>query len=375
MKTKAAVLRERGKSIPYFKSKPLIIEELDLDPPHSGEVLVQIKAAGLCHSDLVAINGERAKPIPMVIGHEACGIVCELGADVKGFEIGDHVVPVYVASCGFCEMCQEGRPALCKPATIANTAGTFFDGTTRLHNRGERIFHHSGVAAFSEYSVIPQNAIVKIDPEIPFDVAALFGCAVVTGAGSVVNTANVSPGDSVAIVGLGGVGLNALLASIASGAGLVVAIDPMEKKLEIATEFGVHKTFNSNTENCVEEIHDFTGGGVDFSFETAGVPNALDLAYKITRRGGTTIVAGMPGPYSSITFSHLSIAAEERTIKGSYMGSCVPSRDIPRYINLYKNGKLPIDKLLGEKVRLEGLNDAFDRLDSGESLRQILIFD
>ncbi len=374
MKTKAAVLRERGKSIPYFKSKPLSIEELDLDPPKSGEILVQIKAAGLCHSDLVAINGERAKPIPMVIGHEACGVVCELGAGVKGFAVGDHVVPVYVAKCGYCEMCQEGRPALCQPATIANSAGTFFDGTTRLHSSGERIFHHSGVAAFSQYAVISQNALVKIDPEIPFDVAALFGCAVVTGAGSVVNTANVSPGDSVAIVGLGGVGLNALLASIASGAGLVVAIDPKGKKLEIASKFGVHKTFNTNMENCVDAILDFTGGGVNFSFETAGVPNALDLAYKITRRGGTTVVAGMPGPKSSITLSHLSIAAEERTIKGSYMGSCVPSRDIPRYINLYKNGKLPIDKLLGDKVGLDGLNDAFDRLDSGESLRQILLF-
>jgi len=374
MKIKAAVLRERGKSTPYFNSQPLSIEEINLDPPLSGEVLVQIKAAGLCHSDLVAISGERAKPIPMVIGHEACGVVCELGADVKDLAIGDHVVPVYVAKCGCCEMCQEGRPALCEPATIANTAGTFVDGTTRLHSNGERIFHHSGVAAFSEYAVISQNALVKIDTEIPFDVAALFGCAVVTGVGSVVNTAKVSPGDSVAIVGLGGVGLNALLASIASGAGQVVAIDQKDKKLQIASKFGAHKTFSSNLEDCVEEILDFTDGGVNFSFETAGVPNALDLAYKITRRGGTTVVAGMPGPESKVTLSHLSIAAEERTIKGSYMGSCVPGRDIPRYINLYKNGKLPIEKLLGEKVELEGLNDAFDRLDSGESLRQILFF-
>ena len=374
MKIKAAVLRERGKSIPYSSSRPLSIEEIDLDPPLKGEVLVQIKAAGLCHSDLVAINGERSKPIPMVIGHEACGVVCELGKDVKGLEVGDHVVPVYVAQCGFCEMCQEGRPALCQPATIANGAGTFFDGTTRLHKGKERIFHHSGVAAFSEYAVISQNAIVKIDKDIPFDVGALFGCAVVTGAGSVVNTANVSPGDSVAIVGLGGVGLNALLASIASGAGLVVAIDPKEKKLDIASKFGAHQTFNTNMKNCVEAVLDYTGGGVNFSFETAGVPNALDLSYKITRRGGTTVVAGMPGPESSITLSHLSIAAEERTIKGSYMGSCVPSRDIPRYLNLYKKGKLPIDKLLGDKVELERLNNAFDRLNSGESLRQILIF-
>ena len=373
MKVKAAVLRECGKPLPYVNSLPLSIEEVELDPPQSGEVLVQIKAAGLCHSDLVAINGERAKPVPMVIGHEASGIVSKVGPDVYGLAVGDHVVPVYVANCGRCDMCQEGRPALCQPATIANKAGTLIDGTTRLHSDGQIIFHHSGVAAFSEYAVISQNALVRIDPEIPFEVAALFGCAVVTGVGSVVNTANVKPGQSVAIVGLGGVGLNALLAAVMSGAGQVVAVDAKEKKLKIASQFGAHDTFNTNIENCVDKILAVTDGGVHFAFETAGVSPALDLAYKITRRGGTTIVAGMPGPDASIMLSHLSLSAEERTIKGSYMGSCVPIRDIPRYIGLYQKDCLPIDKLLGDRVGFDGLNEAFDRLDSGESLRQVLI--
>jgi alcohol dehydrogenase len=270
-------------------------------------------------------------------------------------------------------MCQEGRPALCHPATVANKAGTLIDGTTRLHNNGQRIYHHSGVAAFSEYAVISQNALVKIDPKIPFEVAALFGCAVVTGVGSVVNTAKVSPGESVAIVGLGGVGLNALLASIASGAGKVIAVDVKEKKLKIASQLGAHNTFNSTLENCVEQILELTDGGVHFAFETAGVSPALDLAYKITRRGGMTVVAGMPGPEATITLSHLSLSAEERIIKGSYMGSCIPSRDIPRYIGLYKKDSLPVDQLLGDRFSFNGLNEAFDRLADGEALRQILI--
>ncbi len=373
MKIRAAVLRESGKARPYVSSLPLSIEEVDLDPPQRGEVLVQIKAAGLCHSDLVAINGERAKPMPMVIGHEAAGIVADVGPDVEGVDVGDHVIPAYVASCGHCDMCREGRPALCQPATAANLAGTLMDGTIRLHRNGQRIHHHSGVAAFSEYAVISQNALVRIDPEVSFEQAALFGCAVLTGVGSVVNTAKVAPGQSAAIVGLGGVGLSALLAAVASGAGQVVAVDIHEAKLGIARQLGAHETFNANLENCVEKIRAVTHGGVHFAFETAGVPSALDLAYRVTRRGGTTIAAGMPGPDASITLSHLSLAAEERTVKGSYMGSCVPSRDIPRYIGLYQDHKLPIDRLTSHRIEFGELNDAFDRMADGEALRQVLV--
>ena len=222
--------------------------------------------------------------------------------------------------------------------------------------------------------MISQNALVKIDPSIPFEVAALFGCAVVTGVGSVVNTAKIGTGQSVAIVGLGGVGLNSLLASIASGAGKVIVVDVNEKKLIIASQLGAHYTFNSTLKNCTEQILDLTDGGVHYAFEAAGVPPALDLAYQITKRGGMTIVAGMPGPEAKITLSHLSLSAEERIIKGSYMGSCVPNRDIPRYIDLYKNESLPVDKLIGERFSFGGLNEALDRLDKGEALRQILIF-
>jgi alcohol dehydrogenase len=373
MKIRAGVLWESGKRRPYAESHPLSIEDVELDPPKKAEVLVRIKAVGLCHSDLVAISGERSRPVPMVIGHEAAGIVAEVGSDVEGYEVGDHVVVSYVASCGRCEMCREGRPALCQPAATANLAGTLLDGTTRLHRNGQRIHHHSGVAAFAEYAVISKDALVKIDPEILFEQAALFGCAVVTGVGSVVNTARVAPGQSTAIVGLGGVGLSALLAAIASGAGQIVAVDINDDKLGLARQLGAHETFNANLENCAEKIRAATGGGVHFAFETAGVPSALDLAYRITRRGGTTVAAGMPGPDASITLSHLSLAAEERAIKGSYMGSCVPSRDIPRYIGLFQDGRLPIDRLMSRSIGFDELNAALDRLADGDTVREVLV--
>ncbi len=373
MKIKAGVLFEIEKPRPYAESLPLSIEELELDPPKAGEVLVQIKAAGLCHSDLVAINGERAKPTPMVIGHEAAGIVAELGPDVDGFEVGDHVVPSYVSSCGQCDMCREGRAALCQPATIANAAGTMRDGTTRLHRNGERIHHHSGVAAFAEYAVISKDALVKIDKSIPFEHAALFGCAVVTGVGSVVNTAGLSAGQSIAIVGLGGVGLSALLAAVAAGASRIIAIDINRSKLDLARQLGAHDAVDPREAAALGAARELTNGGVDIAVETAGSPRALETAYAITRRGGTTVAAGMPGPAATFTMSHLSLAAEERTLKGSYMGSCVPPRDIPRFLALFRDGKLPVDRLMSRSIRFEDLNAAFDRLDDGATVREILV--
>ena len=373
MKIRAGVLWDIEKPKPYAESLPLSIEQLELDPPKAGEVLVEIKAAGLCHSDLVAINGERAKPTPIVIGHEAAGIVAELGPDVEGFEVGDHVVPSYVSSCGRCEMCREGRAALCQPATIANAAGTMRDGTTRLHRNDERIHHHSGVAAFAEYAVISKDALVKIDKSIPFEHAALFGCAVVTGVGSVVNTAGLSAGQSIAIVGLGGVGLSALLAAVASGASKIIAIDINRSKLDLARQLGAHEAIDPSEEGALETVRRLTNGGVHISVETAGSPRALDTAYAVTRRGGTTVAAGMPGPEAAFTISHLSLAAEERTLKGSYMGSCVPSRDIPRFLALFRDGRLPVDRLMSRSIGFEDLNAAFDRLDEGATVREILV--
>ena len=373
MKIKAAVLRESGRSRPYCDSKPLQIEEVHLDPPNRGEVLVQIKAVGLCHSDLVAITGERGKPMPIVIGHEAAGIVVELGGGVTGFELGDHVVPTYVASCGHCEMCAVGRPALCEPATVTNANAVLRDGTTRLHKDGQRIHHHSGVAGFAEYAVLPKDALIKIDKSIPFEHAALFGCGVVTGVGSLLNTAGVKPGEHVAVVGLGGVGLSALLAAVAAGAGRIIALDLNPEKLQLARELGADFAINAADSDCVSQVREATSGGAHVAVETAGAAKALEIAYQITRRGGTTVTAGMPGPEVKITLSHLSLAAEERCLKGSYMGSCVPRRDIPRYLSMFQNGKLPVDKLLSRIIGFNELNAAMDRLDDAATVREILM--
>ena len=373
MKMKAAILRTTSAQRPFSVSKPLSIEEVELDPPKRGEVLIKVKAVGLCHSDLVAITGERAKPMPIVIGHEAAGIVEEIGQDVQGFAVGDHVVPSYVASCGRCEMCSVGRPALCEPATIANANAVLKDGTTRLRQGSTRIHHHSGVAGFAEYSVIPEEALVKIDKSVPFEHAALFGCGVVTGVGSVINTAQAKPGQFIAVVGLGGVGLSAVLAALAIGSGKVLALDLSEEKLAFARELGVHHALNAGDADVQAQISALTGGGVHIAIETAGSNRALQMAYDITRRGGTTVTAGMPGPEAEITLSHLKIAAEERSIKGSYMGSCVAKRDIPRYLNMFQNGCLPVDKLMSRLIGFDDLNAAMDRLADAKTVREVLI--
>ncbi|MDC0540974.1 zinc-binding dehydrogenase [Paracoccaceae bacterium] len=373
MKIRAAVLRESGLPRPYCESKPLQIEEVELDGPKRGEVLVQIKAVGLCHSDLVAINGERGKPMPIVIGHEAAGIVVELGEGVQGFDKGDHVVPTYVASCGHCEMCAVGRPALCEPATMTNADAVLWDGTTRLHKNGQRIHHHSGVAGFAEYAVMSKDALIKIDKSIPFEHAALFGCGVVTGVGALLNTAGVKPGEHVAVVGLGGVGLSALLAAVAAGAGRIIALDLNPEKLQLARELGADFAINAADSDCVSQVREATLGGSHVAVETAGSAKALETAYQITRRGGTTVTAGMPGPEAKITLSHLSLSAEERCLKGSYMGSCVPKRDIPRYLSMFQDGKLPVDKLLSRTIGFNDLNAAMDRLDDAATVREILM--
>ena len=373
MKMKAAILRTTSAQRPFSVSKPLSIEEVELDPPKRGEVLIKVKAVGLCHSDLVAITGERAKPMPIVIGHEAAGIVEEIGQDVQGFAVGDHVVPSYVASCGRCEMCSVGRPALCEPATIANANAVLKDGTTRLRQGSTRIHHHSGVAGFAEYSIIPEEALVKIDKSVPFEHAALFGCGVVTGVGSVINTAQAKPGQFIAVVGLGGVGLSAVLAALAIGSGKVLALDLSEEKLAFARELGVHHALNAGDADVQAQIAALTGGGVHIAIETAGSNRALQMAYDITRRGGTTVTAGMPGPEAEITLSHLKIAAEERSIKGSYMGSCVAKRDIPRYLNTFQNGSLPVDKLMSRLIGFDDLNAAMDRLADAKTVREVLI--
>src|SRR5437660_3210608 len=374
MKIKAAVLEKMGAATPYEKSKPLAIQEVELDPPGRGEVLVKMAAAGLCHSDLSVIDGNRPRPTPMVLGHEAAGVVQELGPGVDDLAKGDHVVMVFVPSCGHCLPCAEGRPALCEPGAAANGAGTLLSGARRLHRNGGDVHHHLGVSAFAEYATVSRRSLIKIDRELPLDEAALFGCAVLTGVGAVINTARVSAGASVAVIGLGGVGLSSLLGAIAVGARRVIAIDLSDDKLGLARQLGATDTFNASSPNAVDEIKAATGGGVEFAFEMAGSVRAMDLAYRITRRGGTTVTAGLPPPNHTFALPQVNLVAEERTVKGSYIGTCVPTRDLPRYIELYRRGKLPVDRLMSGHLKLDEINVGFDRLHEGKAVRQVIVF-
>ena len=375
MKVRAAVLREIGRPAPFAKSQPLGIEEIDLDPPGPGEVLVRIRAAGLCHSDLSVIDGNRPRPMPMVLGHEAAGVVEAVGSRVTHLAPGDHVVAAFVPSCGHCIPCATGRPALCEPGLRANTAGTLLSGERRLHDRAGEVHHHLGVSGFAQHAVLAGNSLVRVPSDLPFAEAALFGCAVITGVGAVVNTAAMPHGASAAVVGLGGVGLAALLAARMLDAEHIVAVDMNERKLAVARELGATATVNAADPDAADRIREITSGGVACAFEMAGSTRALELAYRITARGGTTVSAGLPHPSQQFSVQHVSLVAEERTLKGSYLGSCVPSRDIPRYIEWYRAGRLPVDRLLSERLRLDDINAAFDRLAAGESIRQVVEID
>ncbi|RJG02912.1 zinc-dependent alcohol dehydrogenase family protein [Noviherbaspirillum sedimenti] len=375
MKTRAAVLYQLDAPAPYAESKPLKITEVSLDAPGPGEVLIKMQAAGLCHSDLSVINGNRPRPVPMALGHEASGRVLEVGSGVTDLKPGDLVVLVFVPSCGHCLPCMEGRPALCEPGAEANGKGTLLSGGQRIHDaHGHHVHHHVGVSAFAEHAVVSRNSCVKIEADIDPVEAALFGCAVLTGVGAAINTARVQAGTTAAVFGLGGVGLCAMLGALASGAREVIAVDLHDSKLEVAKSLGATAVFNARDPDLVDKIKSLTRGGVDFSFEMAGSTHAMEAAYRVTRRGGTTVTAGLPHPDAKWNLQQLSLVAEERTVKGSYIGSCVPMRDIPRYIGLYQAGKLPIDKLMGQRLTLEEVNLGFDRLHAGESLRDVIVF-
>lgn len=374
MKVRAAVLRQMGHTAPYAESKPLRIETLELAPPGPGELLVRVRAAGLCHSDLSVIDGSRPRVMPMVMGHEAAGEVVGMGSDVEGFAAGDPVVFSFVPVCGHCAPCASGRPALCEPGAKANVAGTLLSGERRWQEPPAELNHHLGVSAFAEYTVVSARSAVKIDPALPPEIAALFGCAVMTGVGAVVNTAKVAPGESVAILGLGGVGLAALVGARAAGANPLVAVDVLPGKLDLARELGAtHTVLAGPGVDVAAAIREATGG-VQYAIETVGHEQVLMQAYAATRRGGTTITVGLPHPSKQFSVPAVSLVAEERTVKGSYMGSCVPSRDIPRFVALYRAGLLPVDRLLTHTLKLEDINEAFDRLKSGEAVRQVVLF-
>lgn len=370
---RAAVLRQTGLPRPYGESRPLEIIDVALAPPGKDEVLIEIKAAGLCHSDLSVINGDRPRPLPMALGHEAAGIVAGLGEGVDDLALGDHVILVFMPSCGHCLPCAEGRPALCEPGATANGAGTLLSGERRLTLDGSYVNHHLGCSAFADYAVVSRRSVVKIDRDLPFDQAALFGCAVLTGVGAVVNTAQLKAGQTAAVIGLGGVGLAALMGALAAGASRVIAVDLSAEKLALAKAVGATDSVNAADPDAAEQIRALTRGGVDFAFEMAGAARAMELAWTITRRGGTTVTAGLPPPSARLALPLVSLVAEERSVRGSYIGTCVPTRDIPRFIALFRRGALPIDRLMSGHLRLDDINEGFDRLHDGQAIRQVIL--
>jgi alcohol dehydrogenase len=373
MKVRAAVLYQQGKPRPYAQSEPLVIETVDLAPPGPDEVLIEVRAAGLCHSDLSSIEGVRKRSLPTSTGHEAAGIVREVGANVTEVGIGAHAVLSFVSPCGRCGCCQQGRPNLCATHWNARNSGTLLSGEKRLSLNGAPLNHFSGISAFAEYAVVSRHAVIPIDADIPLEVAALFGCAVMTGVGAVVNTGRVPAGASVAVVGLGGVGLSALIGALVCGADPILAIDVNAEKLALASALGATHVVDAGDEDAERKILDIVPGGVEYAFEMAGTVAAMETAYRITRRGGTTVSAGLPHHQHSLSIPLSAMVSDERTIKGSYMGSCVPKRDVPRYLSLFRRGCLPVERLKSGEIGFESMNEGFDRLAAGETVRQILL--
>jgi len=375
MRVKAAVLRKPAKPGPYAESRPLVIETVELEAPATGEICVRVLAAGLCHSDLSVIDGTRPRPMPMVLGHEATGEIVELGPGVEDFRAGDRVVFSFIPNCGHCGPCASGRASLCEPGVAANVAGTLLGGGRRwLDATGMPLHHLLGVSGFAEYTVVSVRSAVRIDHDLPAEIAALFGCAVMTGVGAVVNTAKVSAGESVAIFGLGGVGLAALMGARASGANPLIAVDVAARKFPLARELGATHCINAADADAIEALRELSRGGVQFAIESVGSERVLAQAYAATRRGGTTVAVGLPGPDRMLAIPALKLVTEERTLKGSYMGSAVPSRDVPRFIALYRAGYLPVDRMLTHRLQLDEINTGFDRLARAEAIRQIVVF-
>jgi alcohol dehydrogenase len=308
----------------------------------------------------------------MALGHEAAGVVEEVGVGVRDVHVGDHVVLTFVPSCGLCVECSSGRPALCLPAAAANGAGTLLHGPPLLRDAGGKVLHHHlGISGFAHHAVVARESAVVVPRDVPLPVVALFGCAVLTGVGAVLNTASVRPGQSVAVFGLGGVGLAAVLGAVVAGAHPIVAVDPVPSKRALALQLGASAAVAP--EEAEKAIRDLTSGGAEVGFEAAGVPAVLEAAFRATRRGGTTVAMGLPHPSRTLSLPALAFAGEGRTLAGSYMGSAAPQRDIPRYMALWKAGRMPVDRLQSASMPLDRINDAFEALAAGEAVRQVLL--
>ncbi len=366
--TRAAVLERIGAEPPYATSRPICVREVRLANPGPTEILVRIEAAGLCHSDLSVVNADRPRPTPMALGHEAAGIVEALGDEVTGMQIGQRVVMTFLPRCGDCAQCRTDGRLPCGPGTAANTAGTLLSGARRLADADGPIHHHLGVSGFAERAVVDARSVVPVDADIPPHIAALLGCATLTGGGAVLNVGKPDPGDTTAIVGLGGVGMAALLVAIAQDKGPVIGIDANPAKFDVALRAGAAECLTP-AEAVARELR------AEVVVECAGHPRAFETAFAVTAPGGRTVTVGLPRQDARSEIAPLLLTAEARTVIGSYLGSAIPANDIPVYARMWREHRLPLELLVSSTIELEQISEAMDELSRGAALRQIIRFD
>ncbi|MEV6321749.1 zinc-binding dehydrogenase [Nocardia sp. NPDC051787] len=370
MRIRGAVLERIAAPAPFAESTPITVCDLDLREPGPGELLVRIEAAGLCHSDLSVVDGNRVRPVPMLLGHEAAGRVESVGPGDGDIAVGQRVVMTFLPRCGECAGCAtEGRTP-CVPGSVANNAGELLGGGRRLLRDGAEVHHHLGVSAFATHAVVDRRSVVPVDDDVPPEVAAVLGCAVLTGGGALLNSAKPGIGDRIMVVGLGGVGMAAVLVavSLAAEGHEVIAVDTVPDKLALARELGAHAVY---TPAEVAEL----GVQAEVVVEAAGNIRAFETAVAATAPGGTTVTVGLPAPDARASISPLALVAQGRSIVGSYLGSAVPSRDIPEYVRMWRSGRLPVERLVSARVGLDDINRAMDELAAGHALRQVIVFD
>jgi Zn-dependent alcohol dehydrogenase len=367
----AAVLREPG--------APLAVEEVALGVPHTGEVMVRVEAAGVCHTELHYMSGDIPCPLPIVLGHEGSGIVEEVGRDVDAVAVGDRVAFTWRPRCGFCEFCVTGRPVMCVYGRVQARSGGLMDGTSRLSPLppdGGPLHHFLGVSCFAERAVVSQRAVVKVPDGVPPAVAAVTGCAVITGVGAVVNAAGQVAGKPLLVIGAGGVGLSAVMGAVLVGAAPVVVVDVAAEKLALARELGATHTVDAaglDGDAVVAAVRDVTGGGPDVAVDAVGLPRTLGQAFSALRPGGTAIAVGLTAVDATAAVPVNELVQQQKRLVGSLYGSANPPVDLPRILGLYLTGHLPLDALLGERYPLTEVDAAYRALRDGASGRAVVV--
>jgi S-(hydroxymethyl)glutathione dehydrogenase/alcohol dehydrogenase len=354
-------------------NQPFSVEAVELEAPGPGEVEVRLAAAGVCHSDWNVVTGATSNPLPAVLGHEGAGVVVSVGEGVESVAEGDHVVLSWLPACGRCFYCMQGRHVLCDVAMEDMFRGTLPGGALRLSRNGDSLYHYSYLSAFAESCVVPEGCCVRVRDDAPFEVAALVGCAVMTGYGAAVKRAQVEEGSVVAVFGAGGVGLSAVMGARLAGAAAVVAVDPVEFKRKTALDLGATHALDPTSEDVEAALRDLTDGrGADTALDTAGVPGIVAQAYAAVRRGGTVVAVGLPAEGLTADLPASDLPREEKVVTGSFYGSCDPQEDMPRVLDLYMEGKLPLDRLVTRTYPLDEINEAFAAMNSGEVARAVI---